>query len=118
MNLKNYIYIYAYQDLYIWVWNICSAKHWGSSLRKDGGLSTENKIQTQSASKGHKYNSLCSSSNSSHGNNNNDNKNDIMLPLDYNFIQMIKITSNMTCSYTDDFYGILGQNAKLQSKFK
>lgn len=30
-------------------------------------------------------------------------KNGIMLPLDYNFIQMIKITSNITCSYIDDF---------------
>ena len=51
----------------------------GSSLRKDGGLSTENKIQTQSASKGLKYNCLSGSSNSSHDNNNdNDNENDII----------------------------------------
>lgn len=68
----------------------------GSSLRKDGGLSTENNIQTQSVSKGLKYNCLSGSSNSSHDNN-NDNENDIILPLDYNFIQVIKITSNMTC---------------------
>ena len=61
---------------------------------KNGGLSKENKIQTQSASKGLKYNCLSGSSNSSHDNNNNDNnndndnENDIIWPLDYNFIQV------------------------------
>lgn len=63
------------------------------------GLSTENKIQTQSASKVINITLylvvaivvmvII--------------KNGIMLPLDYNFIQMIKITSNITCSYIDDF---------------
>lgn len=56
--------IYVYQTFNIWVWNICSAKK-EVILKRMKACDTEHRNQTQSASKGHIYNSLSSCTSSS-----------------------------------------------------